>query len=36
MAIKVKKEKGQLTTWLAEIDPETANKKRIYKLFIYN
>ena len=36
MAFKTKKKKGQLTTWLADIDPERANKKRIYRLFIYN
>ena len=34
-AYGVKKKQGQLTSWLTQIDAEAANKKRIYRLFIY-
>ncbi|MDY6821922.1 MAG: CDP-alcohol phosphatidyltransferase family protein [Deferribacterota bacterium] len=36
LAIKEKKREGKLTSWLDNIDTEMINKKRIYKLFIYD
>jgi phosphatidylglycerophosphate synthase len=35
LAFMKKREEGQLTSWLTEIDPEIVNQKKIYKLFIY-
>jgi phosphatidylglycerophosphate synthase len=35
LAYKEKKQKGQLSSWLAEISPEVVKKSKIYKLFIY-
>lgn len=36
LALKEKKEKGSLKTWLNNIDSDLAKKKKIYKLFIYD